>query len=351
MSPSMDAMGRGSRGVIQNGQLEHPHFMEVSHLANQQLRLKDVMDRLTIVRGKGMPFLFSWSCKRNYKSGYVWNDLAENDVIYPSEGGGEYVLKGSELIEGCAERFQQLQVSNRQRNPESNFHPKRKPLVVSHHREREQDLVDYNRDEVDEEEDEEKGSNYSSHPPYNRCSRGELSLDDASPPSTSSTVSEKARDSNNGGNSQRLEEDYSGSAPAAEPTMVARNKVLLHLIACGSSVATKGLKNTPCLKHQSSTHVRKSSNLPQRGSLCGDQFLSENPRFGNPQSEEKEYFSGSIVESMTEDRVLPVEASLKKSSSYNQERSNNGGGRDEGGEKLKGKCIPRKKSSSKPTIK
>ncbi|KAJ4945349.1 hypothetical protein NE237_014172 [Protea cynaroides] len=274
MSPSMDAMGRG------NGQLEHPHFMEVSHLANQQLRLKDVMDRLTIVRGKGMPFLFSWSCKRNYKSGYVWNDLAENDVIYPSEGGGEYVLKGSELIEGCAERFQQLQVSNRQRNPESNFHPKRKPLVVSHHREREQDLVDYNRDEVDEEEDEEKGSNYSSHPPYNRCSRGvstdeiieeheiqpkthninnnptELSLDDASPPSTSSTVSEKARDSNNGGNSQRLEEDYSGSAPAAEPTMVARNKVLLHLIACGSSVATKGLKNTP-LSETSVQHSRE----------------------------------------------------------------------------------------------
>ena len=31
-----------------------------------------------------------------YKSGYVWNDLAENDVIYPSEGE-EYVLKASQL--------------------------------------------------------------------------------------------------------------------------------------------------------------------------------------------------------------------------------------------------------------
>lgn len=31
----------------------------------------------------------------------MWKDLAEDDVIYPAEGS-EYVLKGSELIEGCA---------------------------------------------------------------------------------------------------------------------------------------------------------------------------------------------------------------------------------------------------------
>jgi hypothetical protein len=37
---------------------------------------------------------------RNYKSGYVWHDLALKDIIHPSEGGAEYVLKGSELVEG-----------------------------------------------------------------------------------------------------------------------------------------------------------------------------------------------------------------------------------------------------------
>lgn len=92
--------------LSRNGQLEHPHFMEVSHLANQQLRLKgklfsqnhpkvktkripnqlsfflslywcfcfpffffsmkDVIDRLTVLRGSGMPSLFSWSCKRYF---------------------------------------------------------------------------------------------------------------------------------------------------------------------------------------------------------------------------------------------------------------------------------------------
>jgi hypothetical protein len=38
---------------------------------------------------------------RNYKNGYVWNDLSENDVIYPSDGV-EYVLKGSEIFPGCS---------------------------------------------------------------------------------------------------------------------------------------------------------------------------------------------------------------------------------------------------------
>jgi len=31
----------------------------------------------------------------------VWNDLSENDVIYPSDGV-EYVLKGSEIFPGCS---------------------------------------------------------------------------------------------------------------------------------------------------------------------------------------------------------------------------------------------------------
>ena len=48
-------------------------------------------------------------------------------------------------------------------------------------------------------------------------------------------------------------------------------------------------------------------------------YMSENPRFGNFQSEEKEYFSGSIVESASKDQpeIQPV---LKKSNSYNEER-------------------------------
>ena len=35
---------------------------------------------------------------RSYKNGFVWQDLSENDFIYPSSGH-EYVLKGTQMIE------------------------------------------------------------------------------------------------------------------------------------------------------------------------------------------------------------------------------------------------------------
>lgn len=44
---------------------------------------------------------FLYIYERNYKNGYVWNDLSESDVIYPSDGV-EYVLKGSEIFPGCS---------------------------------------------------------------------------------------------------------------------------------------------------------------------------------------------------------------------------------------------------------
>ncbi|KAH9295894.1 hypothetical protein KI387_039482, partial [Taxus chinensis] len=51
---------------------------------------------------------------RSYKSGYVWNDLSEEDIICPADGV-EYVLKGSELFEGCSEKYQEA-TSNKTSN-------------------------------------------------------------------------------------------------------------------------------------------------------------------------------------------------------------------------------------------
>lgn len=45
--------------------------------------------------------IFCFKIHRGYKNGYVWNDLSENDVIYPADGA-EYVLKGSEIVPGCS---------------------------------------------------------------------------------------------------------------------------------------------------------------------------------------------------------------------------------------------------------
>ncbi|KAE8671533.1 Protein UPSTREAM OF FLC [Hibiscus syriacus] len=63
--------------LTRNGQLQHPQYMEVAHLLNQPLCLRDVMKRLTVLRGKGVPSLYSWSCKR-----YIVNLLSTSSVRF-----------------------------------------------------------------------------------------------------------------------------------------------------------------------------------------------------------------------------------------------------------------------------
>ncbi|CAN4100930.1 unnamed protein product [Withania somnifera] len=86
--------------LSRNGKLEHPHFMEVPLSSPHGLDLRDVINRLNCLRGKGMASMYSWSAKRSYKKGFVWHDLSEHDFIYPAHGQ-EYVLKGSELLDNA----------------------------------------------------------------------------------------------------------------------------------------------------------------------------------------------------------------------------------------------------------
>ncbi|PKU74303.1 hypothetical protein MA16_Dca003506 [Dendrobium catenatum] len=51
---------------------------------------------LSELRGKEMPESFTWSYKRKYKTGYIWQDLTDDDLIMPT-CYCEYVLKGSLL--------------------------------------------------------------------------------------------------------------------------------------------------------------------------------------------------------------------------------------------------------------
>ncbi|XP_051113633.1 protein SOSEKI 3-like isoform X2 [Andrographis paniculata] len=98
---SSNSQNQSSRKVVaviyylcRNQQLEHPHFMEVPLSSSNGLYLKDVVDRLSVLRGRRVALSYSWSCKRN---GYVWHDLCRDDLILPAHGD-EYVLKGSELL-------------------------------------------------------------------------------------------------------------------------------------------------------------------------------------------------------------------------------------------------------------
>ncbi|KAL3818904.1 hypothetical protein ACJIZ3_004809 [Penstemon smallii] len=371
--------------LSRNGHLEHPHYIEVVHLAHQPLRLKDVTDRLTVLRGKGMPSLYSWSCKRSYKNGYVWNDLGENDAIYPSEGP-EYVLKGSELNEGCTEKLLHLQVNN---IPLTNNQTIYKPLTQKHRPQPEQmmrnheteEKTEYAEEEEAEEEEETEEYEEIRIPCSRRRSRGvstdefkqqetqknniptELTTDSnsfSSPPSTTSSTTLSDKANNDSG------PDLVGSEP-----MLSRNSMLFSLIACGGSASFRKSvpPPSPCTaarKSGSGGNLRKGVVCKAAAKVVGEEededmigCMSENPRFGNLQAEEKEYFSGSIVESMsTEEKLrVNVESGLKKSNSYNEERSTKAGLEEAVEEEMKkdkgvkGKCIPRKKSSSKQSKK
>ncbi|XP_038892931.1 uncharacterized protein LOC120081829 [Benincasa hispida] len=82
--------------LTRHGQLQHPHLLQVPLSSSHGLFLRDVIKRLDILRGEGLSRLYSWSSKRRYKNGYVWQDLSDDDLIHPSQGQ-EYILKGSEV--------------------------------------------------------------------------------------------------------------------------------------------------------------------------------------------------------------------------------------------------------------
>ncbi|KAJ8479378.1 hypothetical protein OPV22_023105 [Ensete ventricosum] len=356
--------------LSRNGQLEHPHFIELPYLPNQQLRLRDVIERLTLLRGRGMPALFSWSCKRSYKNGYVWNDLAENDVIFPADGV-EYVLKGSEIIPGAYERFQH--VAARSRRLKALPAPHKLHLELEEDEEDEAELgaaeegaeevrggkrnVDGARHSrrsggVSTEEIERNDNPTTARSHHHHHVPTELPLDDSSPPS--STSSDKPPTHAPGcGTSQRFED----ADPAPEPGLT-RNSVLLQLIACGSA-ALKGSSRTSGGTIKTATaagggqrntglHRGLVTRLASRAAEEAEvvRCVQETPRFCHPLVEDKEYFSGSIVEGSR----APPEPSLKKSSSYNEERSSKlgiGEGKieaDRGG--VKGKCIPGRRQAS-----
>ncbi|KAH7544790.1 hypothetical protein FEM48_Zijuj01G0023600 [Ziziphus jujuba var. spinosa] len=72
------------------GRVDHPHLIRVHHLTHVKRWLADL-------RGKEMAEAYAWSYKRRYKTGYVWQDLLDDDLITPISDN-EYVLKGSEII-------------------------------------------------------------------------------------------------------------------------------------------------------------------------------------------------------------------------------------------------------------
>lgn len=131
--------GGGGRGEVRKihiiyflsrkGRVEHPHLIKVHHLSKNGVRLRDIKRWLSELRGKDMPESFAWSYKRRYKTGYLWQDLLDEDLITPISDN-EYVLKGSEIpsinlyLRSPSENKASMQKDGIQEHPKSMEAPK-----------------------------------------------------------------------------------------------------------------------------------------------------------------------------------------------------------------------------------
>ncbi|XP_057727800.1 protein SOSEKI 3-like isoform X1 [Arachis stenosperma] len=382
--------------LCRNRQLEHPHFMEVPLTSPEGLYLRDVIDRLNALRGRGMASLYSWSCKRSYKNGFVWHDLCQDDLILPAHGN-EYVLKGSELFdESNSDRFSPInnvKIQSLKQLPE--------PVTCRSHDGASTSSSLNGKEARNSQDDDElstgQRSGSSDVSPESRagksdstnlslpeykiykseklsdastqteepksitktqktCTRG-VSTEDASmesecheihqdevphvtenseicretispPPSTSSPTS-------SGGKIETLESliradlskmnrfrimDEEGRMPTN--TRLKASNLLMQLISCGSiSVKNHSLGLIPSYKAKFSNGKFPSPLFSTSVVLGEFDCLAENPKVMGLRLEDKEYFSGSIVDSKLSNEQGDGPNVLKRSSSYNAERS------------------------------
>lgn len=165
----------------------------------------------------------------------------------------------------------------------------------------------------------------------NRARPVELPVEETSPPS--STSSDKPPAAQQPGRADETEPNRTGS-------------MLLQLIACGSAAGSAKCRAEP--RRSCGLVSRLASSAGADEEEAGGELSR---RFGHLAVEEKEYFSGSIVESSG--RATPLPSSLKRSNSYNEERSLRLGvgaiGEErtdeqvEGEEGIRGRCIPGRK--------
>ncbi|XP_052491342.1 protein SOSEKI 3 isoform X1 [Gossypium raimondii] len=376
--------------LCRNRQLEHPHFIEVPLSSPDGLYLRDVIERLNILRGRGVASSYSWSCKRSYRNGFVWHDLSEDDLIPPAHGN-EYVLKGSELFEesspdrfspvGTSIRFQNLKQlpeppsSSRSQDDSSQSSslngnrtkhsqddelssPGNRPTPGSSGESPESlSLTEYKvyNGEGLADASTQTEENTSRLKTRETCTRGvstddgslepecnanfqnqvpnvkdcsEICRNSGSPPSTSSasssggkteTLESLIRADASKINSFRILEEEEIRTPT-NPRLKATN-MLMQLISCGSiSVKGHSFGLVPSYKPRFS-HSKNSLPLFSTSIMLGElNCLSENPKLLGLRLEDKECFSGSLIETkMLKERH--GHTTLKRSSSCSADRT------------------------------
>ncbi|XP_042503477.1 protein SOSEKI 3-like [Macadamia integrifolia] len=411
-----------------NRHLEHPHFIEVPLSSSVGLYLRDVIDRLNVLRGRGMASMYSWSCKRSYKNGFVWHDLCEDDLILPTNGN-EYVLKGSELLEEShSDRFhptvrKKLQSSKQsqerklscsqeaassssgmmvvkglkptqedeispplQRPSSSDLSPDSRvgnnPLcdsrslteykvckgaqaadastqteVTSVRRNKAPETCTRGVSTDDGSLDLECNENHENHIPQAK-DNSKLYRDEISPPPSSSSISSggKAetlesliRADANKINSFRIIEEEDIRMPSTMKVKPA--KMWMQLISCGSISVKDHRFGLVATYRPSFSHSKFPSPLFSNTMMLGElDCLSENPRSMGLRLEDKAYFSGSLIETNTFREEGDGPTVLKRSSSYNADRtcktSESADDKERETDIARSKCIPQSIKSS-----
>ncbi|CAE6250226.1 unnamed protein product [Arabidopsis arenosa] len=358
--------------LCRNGQLDHPHFMEVTLSSHDGLYLKDVINRLNDLRGKGMASLYSWSSKRSYKNGFVWHDLCEDDFIFPVQGQ-EYVLKGSEVLDSCliSNPRSLLETSSfrdpRSLNPDKNSGDDI-PAVINRRRNQSWSSIDlseykvYKATESSAESTQRLAADASTQTDDRRRRRKpakeeieeakspvsyenqstELSRDEISPPPSDSSPETLENLIKADGRLILRPNESSTDHRTVESLSSGRMRasaVLMQLISCG----TMSFKECGpvLLKDQGLSLNGRSGCTITRGAEdnYGERVEKELKSLGRVKLEDKEYFSGSLIE--TKKELVPA---LKRSSSYNADRNSRMGPTTEKDEEevVRAKCIPRK---------
>lgn len=377
--------------LCRNRQLEHPHFIEVPLVSSEGLFLRDVIEKLNGLRGRGMASMYSWSCKRSYKNGFVWHDLCEDDLILPANGN-EYVLKGSELVEesnsgrfapaaklnlkplpeppsarsqddsssstsmsgGETKNSQEYELSPPVRHSSSpGLSPESRGgkstvsggcLSLTEYKIYKSDGLADASTQTEENIKANKGQetctrgvstddvaiesldNVSPQNQVSPVNNSEIQIDPSPPSSSSSTMGKTdtlesliKADASMFNGFKRMED----SQMAVNPRLRATD-LLMQMISCGSiSVKDHNFGLIPSYKPRFSDS-KFASPLYSTSVMLGEHdCLPDNPRFMSMRLEDKEYFSGSIVEAKL--RQEEGMATLKRSSSYNADRTNNGG--------------------------
>lgn len=358
--------------LCRDGQLDHPHFMEVPLSSSDGLYLRDVINRLNFLRGNGIGSMYSWSSKRSYKNGFVWHDLAEDDFIYPAHGQ-EYVLKGSEFVGGLLVSKSNDTLSSSFKKPPEQRKMKEDCDFPFVNRRRNQswssiDLHEYKvyktdspsesgrnaadastqtddkrrrRNLIKEDENQTEDQSYQNQ-------TTELNTEEISPPpSDSSPETLESLMKADGRLIVRPSEDCSNLTANNHPSgRLKASTVLMQLISCGS-VSFKDCGPVygkdqwfPLISQYKSRFPRVTANQVTKEVESFNLIQNGSGNFGGINSsrlEDKEYFSGSLIET----KKVEVPA-LKRSSSYNADQISQLDLADKDMDGMKGRCIPRK---------